>query len=67
VLKINKVCLICGIFVDGIVHSCFFPVEKNDRLEVTGHEKCLRETISDWDGKKRNLEETKRILGLEVE
>jgi len=59
--------MVCTEYIDGIVHSCFFPVDKNDRLEVTGHEMCLRNTISSWDGKKRGLEETKRVLGLEVE
>lgn len=59
--------MLCNQYVDGIVHSCFFPVDKNDRLEVTGHQECLKEAISSWDGKKRSLIETQKILGLEVE
>ena len=65
--RLNRVCMVCTEYIDGIVHSCNFPVKKNDRLEVSGHEKCLREIIGGWDKKERSMEETKSILGLEVE
>lgn len=59
--------MICNIYIEGIVHSCFIPVEKNERLELSGCEVCLRDAIKKWDGKKRSIEHTKRLLGLEVE
>lgn len=64
--RLKRECMICNIYIESVVHSCFIPVEKNDRFELTGCEQCLRDFIKKWDGKKRSLEETKRLIGLEV-
>ncbi|PAD70554.1 hypothetical protein CHH83_01765 [Bacillus sp. 7586-K] len=64
--RLKRECMICNNYIESVVHSCFIPVEKNDRLELTGCKECLKVIVEKWDGKKRSYEETKRLIGLEV-
>ncbi len=59
----------CHFYIDGTVWGCFIPVLKTDKkLEVTGCEGCIKEIVEIVKkSKKLTLDETKRLLGLEVD